>query len=60
MYEPSRPEDQGAEGIEFEGKTQEEKVGRTLESNEGAEGIEFDIKSQEENVGRILDHEDKY
>ena len=59
VSEPSRPENEGTEGIEFEGETQEEKVGRTLEWNEGA-GIEFDVKSQEENVGRILDHGDKY
>ena len=55
VSEPSRPKNKGAERIEFEGETQEEKVGRILESKEGAEGIEFDVKSQEENVGRILE-----
>ena len=31
VSEPSRPENEGTDGIEFEGETQEEKVGRTLE-----------------------------
>ena len=33
VSEPSRPENEGAERIEFEGETQEEKVGRILETN---------------------------
>nr|POE52217.1 hypothetical protein CFP56_60324 [Quercus suber] len=55
VSEPSTPENEGAEGIEFDTKSQEENVGRILESNEGTEGIEFHVKSQEEKVGRILE-----